>query len=57
MKKFSIILPVKNGGEYVKECVRSILSQTLNDFNLLVLDNDNIYSLKTHCYKYLNTIF
>ena len=39
MKKFSIILPVKNGGEYVKECVKSILSQTLNDFNLLVLDN------------------
>jgi glycosyltransferase involved in cell wall biosynthesis len=39
MKKFSIILPVKNGGEYVKECVHSILSQTLNDFNLLVLDN------------------
>ncbi len=37
--KFSIILPVKNGGEYVKECVKSILSQTLNDFNLLVLDN------------------
>lgn len=39
MKKFSIILPVKNGGEYVKECVKSILSQTLNDFNLIVLDS------------------
>lgn len=39
MKKFSIILPVRNGGEYVKECVNSILSQTLQDFDLLVLDN------------------
>ena len=39
MKKFSIILPVRNGGEYVKECVSSILTQTLNDFNLHVLDN------------------
>ena len=37
--KFSIILPVKNGGEYVKECVGSILSQSLQDFNLVVLDN------------------
>lgn len=37
--KYSIILPVRNGGEYVKVCVNSILSQTLNDFNLLVLDN------------------
>lgn len=39
MRKYSIILPVKNGGEYVKECIQSILSQTLNDFNLIVLDN------------------
>lgn len=39
MKKFSIILPVRNGGEYVKACVNCILSQTLNDFNLIVLDN------------------
>ncbi|GAC1456461.1 MAG: hypothetical protein NVSMB7_17720 [Chitinophagaceae bacterium] len=28
-----------NGGEYVKECVNSILAQTLNDFTLHVLDN------------------
>lgn len=39
MKKFSIILPVRNGGEYVKECVHSILAQTLNNFDLIVLDN------------------
>ena len=39
MNKFSIILPVRNGGEYVKQCVNSILIQTLNDFNLHVLDN------------------
>jgi len=39
MQKFSIILPVRNGGSYVKECVNSILSQTRNDFNLIVLDN------------------
>jgi len=39
VKKFSIILPVRNGDEYVKECVSSILNQTLNDFILIVLDN------------------
>src|SRR6266498_4274334 len=37
--KYSIILPVHNGGEYVKECVSSILSQTLGDFDLQVLEN------------------
>lgn len=39
MKKFSIILPVRNGGEYVKDCVNSILNQRLNGFNLIILDN------------------
>lgn len=39
MAKYSVILPVRNGGQYVRECVQSILCQTLDDFNLLVLDN------------------
>lgn len=39
MNKFSIILPVRNGGEYVKQCVQSILNQTLPDFQLHVLEN------------------
>lgn len=37
--RFSFILPVRNGGEYIKECVASILAQTLNDFNLIILEN------------------
>lgn len=39
MIKFSIILPVKNGGEYLKESVNSILSQSILDFNLIILDS------------------
>ncbi len=39
MLKYSIVLPVKNGGEYVKKCVSSVLCQTMNDFSLEVLDN------------------
>src|SRR5258706_11635663 len=37
--KFSIILPVRNGGEYIKECVHSILSQTYTEFNLHIIEN------------------
>lgn len=37
--RYSIVLPVRNGGEYVKECIDSILSQTFGDFNCIVLDN------------------
>ncbi|MGN6491683.1 MAG: glycosyltransferase family 2 protein [Agriterribacter sp.] len=39
MDKFSIILPVRNGGKYIMECINSILSQTLQNFDLLILDN------------------
>lgn len=53
--KYSIILPVYNGGEYVKECIASILAQTYADFNVIVLDNcstdgtlEYIKSLKDH---------
>jgi glycosyltransferase involved in cell wall biosynthesis len=58
--KYSIILPVRNGGEYVKLCVNSILAQTFTDFNLHVLDNNStdgtgewIRSLKDERIKYL----
>jgi glycosyltransferase involved in cell wall biosynthesis len=39
MAKYSIILPVRNGGHYIKACIDSILSQTLLSFDLQVLDN------------------
>lgn len=41
MNLFSIILPVRNGGEYFKECVGSILNQRYRHFNLIVLDNSS----------------
>ena len=39
MARFSIILPVRNGGSLVRECVASILSQKIQDFELIVLEN------------------
>lgn len=36
---FSVILPVRNGGEYLKYCVNSILSQNYENYNLIILDN------------------
>jgi glycosyltransferase involved in cell wall biosynthesis len=39
MAKYSILLPVRNGGIYIQECVASILSQTYKDFNFIILDN------------------
>jgi glycosyltransferase involved in cell wall biosynthesis len=39
VNRFSIILPVRNGGDYIKKCVESILLQTIPDFNLIILDS------------------
>jgi len=37
--RFTFFLPVRNGGGYFQECVRSILAQTYKDFELVVYDN------------------
>lgn len=39
--KYSIVLPVRNGGQLVKQCVASVLAQDYGDFNLLILDNSS----------------
>lgn len=41
MDKYSIILPVRNGGEYLKICVNSILAQSYPYFNLIILENSS----------------
>lgn len=39
MTKISIILPVFNGEKYIKKAVESVLSQTLNDFELIIIND------------------
>lgn len=39
MKKYSIILPTYNNEKYIKECINSFLSQSFDDFELIVSNN------------------
>lgn len=39
MTTFSILLPVYNGGELLKQCIQSIFDQTYTDFKIHVLDS------------------
>jgi len=39
--KYTIFLPVKNGGKYLPLCVESILAQTYRDFELVILENQS----------------
>ncbi len=38
-KRFTIVLPVHNGGAQVRKAVQSVLAQTLDDFDFLILEN------------------
>jgi glycosyltransferase involved in cell wall biosynthesis len=38
-RRFLVVLPVRNGGEFLKICVKSILAQTNALFRLVVFDN------------------
>jgi glycosyltransferase involved in cell wall biosynthesis len=39
--KISVLLPVYNGGKFLKESIDSVLSQSYKDFELLIIDDDS----------------
>jgi glycosyltransferase involved in cell wall biosynthesis len=39
--KFSVLLPTRNGGRYLENCIRSILAQDYSDLELVISDNAN----------------
>jgi glycosyltransferase involved in cell wall biosynthesis len=39
--RYSVLLPTRNGGQYLRNCIRSILSQDHGDFELVISDNAN----------------
>ena len=39
--KFSVLLPTRNGGPYLENCINSILGQGYDDLELVVSDNAN----------------
>lgn len=39
--KFSVLLPTRNGGPYLENCINSILGQNYDDLELVISDNAN----------------
>ena len=39
--KYSVLLPTRNGGKFLRHCIESILSQDYDDFELFISDNAN----------------
>ena len=40
--KFSVLLPTRNGGPYLKDCIESILNDLPDDSELIISDNANV---------------
>ena len=39
MPRFSVIIPVYNRGQFVKKAIDSVLAQTNDDFEIIVVDD------------------
>lgn len=40
--KISVIIPTFNSGQYIKQAIESILNQTFQDFEIIVIDNNSV---------------
>lgn len=39
MKKVSVIIPAYNAEEFIEQCVKSVLSQTIRDIEFIFIDD------------------
>ena len=54
MVKVSIVVPIYNAEKYLKECLDSIVSQTLEDIEIILIDDGSTDSSAEICKKYLS---
>ena len=41
MKKISIIIPTFNSEKFIEQCIKSVLSQSYNNWEIIVCDNES----------------
>ncbi len=46
---FSVIVPVYNGEKYLEQCIESVLKQTINDFEIIIVNDGSTDSSSDIC--------
>lgn len=54
MKKISIIVPVFNDGNYIQECIESLIKQTYQNIEIILVNDGSTDNSLQICFKYLN---
>ena len=54
MPKFSIIVPIYNKEKYIERCIKSILNQTMQDFEIIILNDGSTDKSEEVLLKYIN---
>jgi len=52
LKKISIVVPIYNTGEYLHKCIKSILAQSLNEFELILVNDGSTDNSGDICDEY-----
>ena len=53
--KFSVFIPVYNTENYLEECLHSVLNQTYQDFEIVIVDDGSTDKSSVICDKYQNS--
>lgn len=54
--QFSVVIPVYNVEKYIKECIESVLSQTYEDYELVLVNDGSTDSSAEFCNRYRATL-
>ena len=52
--KYSVIVPIYNVEEYLERCIKSILRQTIDDYEVLLVNDGSLDGSANVCKQYLN---
>lgn len=53
--KISVIIPVYNAGKYIRECVASVQTQTMSDFELILVNDGSSDNSSALCHEMAET--